>query len=91
MKDRWKLLIACLVIGATIVALIALIGASFRLVPLRSYGIKYYSIYDTVENQEARSNGNYLIGLDHRFHTFPRGIITLNFHTVSLTKDKSLL
>jgi hypothetical protein len=51
-----------------------------------------YDYYDTVDTaQQPRTNGNYLVGLDHSFVEFPKGFIFHEFSIKTLTKDKSLI
>lgn len=57
--------------------IIGALTASFKKVDLREYGILYYTVFSKVDNQTARANGNYLVGLDYDFHKFPSGIILL--------------
>ena len=91
MKDRWKLLIASLIVAAFIILIIGVLSSSFKQVSLSEYGLLHYAVYKYVTDGEARSNGNYLVGLDHSFYTFPRSIITINFDTMTLTKDKTMV
>ena len=91
MKDRWKIFITCLVIALFVVLLISFLGSSFKQISLREYGIMYHEIFSNVQNQTVRTNGNYLVGMDHSFHTFPRGIISFEYHILALTKDKSMI
>ena len=65
MKDRWKILITCLIVAFFLAILIGILSSSFKIVELRQYGILFYAIYNTVQNQDARSHGNYFVGLDH--------------------------
>ena len=58
---------------------------------MREYGLRYYSLFWTLEPETARPNGNYLIGLDYGFYKFPRGIISLEFNTSALTRDMSMV
>ena len=51
----------------------------------------YHEIFSNVENQTARTNGNYLVGLDYNFYTFPKGIISYEYSIIALTKDKSMI
>lgn len=41
--------------------------------------------------QTVRSNGNYLVGIDHRFIGYPKGILKHEFTVSALTKDKSMV
>ena len=91
MKDRWKLLIASLTVTALIILIIGVLMSSFKQVSLAEYGLLHYSVYKFVTDGEARTNGNYLVGFDHNFYTFPRNIITIDFDTMTLTKDKTMV
>jgi hypothetical protein len=44
-----------------------------------------------VNEEVARANGNYLVGLDYNFHKFPRSIISFDFNTSTLTKDMTMV
>ena len=71
MKDRWKIFWIAVFFCIVLAALFLFIGFSFKIIDLRNYGILRYSYYDTVNpNQVPRSNGNYLVGLDHSFIEF---------------------
>lgn len=92
MKDRWKILIASLIIGGVLSVIFLFLGFSFKEVGLREYGILEYTFYNTVdEGQTVRSNGNYLVGLDHIFIAYPKGILKHQFTVSALTKDKSMI
>lgn len=92
MKDRWKILVACLIIGGVLTALFLFLGFSFKTIGLREYGLLTYTFYQTVDPlQTVRSNGNYLVGIDYSFITYPKGILKHNFKVNALTKDKSLV
>ena len=59
MKDRWKILIASLIIGSVLSLLFLFLGFSFKVVDLRSYGVLKYTFYDTVDqSQTARTEAN---------------------------------
>lgn len=76
MKDRWKILIASLIILGVLSCLFLFLGSSFKQVGLREFGIAEYTFYNTVDpTQTVRSSGNYLAGLDFSFITYPRGIL----------------
>lgn len=92
MKDRWKILIASIIIGLVLSLLFLFLGFSFKEVGLRSFGVLQYSFYRTVDKaQSVRTNGNYLVGLDYSFITYPRGLLYHSFTVSLLTKDKSIL
>lgn len=91
MKDRWKIFWTCVVLGFVLAIILGTVTASFKRVELRQYGILYYTIFNRVQNQTARANGNYLIGFDYGFHKFPSGIIPIQFNTMTLTKDMSMV
>lgn len=91
MKDRWKIFWTCVAIACVVGIIVGTLTASFKKVELREYGILYYTIFSRVDNNTARGNGNYLVGLDFGFHKFPSGIISLNFKTMTLTKDMSMV
>jgi len=68
MKDRWKIFWISVFLGIILAALFLFLGFSFRKVDLGDYGILRYDYYDTVDRaQSPRTNGNYLVGLDHSF------------------------
>ena len=92
MKDRWKILIASLIIVAVLGALFLFLGFSFKSIGLREYGILKYTFYNTVDpTQTVRSNGNYLVGLDYSFIPYPKGILKHEFTVRALSKDKSMV
>jgi len=92
MKDRWKILIVSIIIGVVLGLLFLFLGFSFKEVQLRSYGLLEYSFYHTVDQtQSVRYNGNYLVGLDYSFITYPRGLLHHCFTVNVLTKDKSII
>ena len=92
MKDRWKILLVTLLISLILGVVFLFVGLSFQSVGLRSYGILVYNFYDTVDSsQTVRTNGNYLVGLDHEFIEYPRGLISHQVEVEVLTKDKSLI
>ncbi len=91
MKDRWKIFWTCLAFALVLGIVIGSLTASFKKVDLRQYGILYYTIFSKVDNQTARANGNYLVGLDYDFHKFPSGIVIFDFKTMTLTKDMSMI
>ncbi len=92
MKDRWKLFWISVFLSLIMAALFLFMGFSLRKVDLANYGILRYNYYDTLDvTQTPRSNGNYLVGLDHSFVEFPRGFITHEFSITTLTKDKSMI
>lgn len=77
MKDRWKIFWTCVAFAIVLGIVVGSLTASFKKVELREYGILYYTVFSKVDNQTARANGNYLVGLDYDFHKFPSGIILL--------------
>lgn len=92
MKDRWKILITSLIIGALLATVLFFLSFSFKKIQLREHGLLEYTFYSTVDpTQTVRSNGNYLIGLDYRFIIYPKGILKHEFTVSALTKDKSLV
>lgn len=42
-------------------------------------------------SQTVRENGNYLVGIDYRFVSYPKSILKHNFTITALTKDKSIV
>lgn len=92
MKDRWKILIISLIISGVFAIIFLFLGFSFKEVGLREYGLLQYTFYQTVyEDQTVRSNGNYLVGLDHVFLAYPKQVLMHNFTVSALTKDKSIV
>ena len=92
MKDRWKILLVTLLISFILGIVFMFLGLSFKSVDLRSYGILVYTFYNTVDpSQTIRANGNYLVGLDHTFVEYPRGLLSHRVDVEVLTKDKSLI
>ncbi len=92
MKDRWKLLLATIIVGGTVTVLFLFLGFSFKVVGLREYGLLEYAFYDTIDStQTVRENGNYLVGIDYRFVTYPKNMLKHNFSITTLTKDKSMI
>lgn len=68
MKDRWKIFWISVFLGLILAALFLFMGFSLRKVDLLNYGVLRYDYYDTLDiNQSPRTNGNYLVGLDHSF------------------------
>lgn len=68
MKDRWKIFWISVFLGLILAALFLFMGFSLRKVDLLNYGVLRYDYYDTVDSgQSPRTNGNYLVGLDHSF------------------------
>lgn len=68
MKDRWKIFWISVFLGLILAALFLFMGFSLRKVDLLNYGLLRYDYYDTVDSgQSPRTNGNYLVGLDHSF------------------------
>lgn len=92
MKDRWKLLIISIVISLLLAIIFLFIGFSFKTVSLRDYGVLQYDFYKSVDPaQTVHSNGNYLVGIDHSFISYPKGLIYHRFTVEILTKDKSIV
>lgn len=91
MRDRWKIFWTCVALAVALGIIIGTISASFKKIELQEYGVLYYTLYNKVDNNTARANGNYLVGLDWGFHKFPSGIISLQFVTMALTKDMSMV
>jgi hypothetical protein len=92
MKDRWKILLAALIISLVLAVLFIFLGFSFKVISLREYGLLQYSFFHTVDpNQPVRTSGNYLVGIDHSFITYPKGLLYHKFNVDILTKDKSIL
>ena len=76
MKDRWKILVTSIIIGSVLSALFLFLGFSFKQVSLREYGLLEYLFFGTVDGGQAvRSSGNYLVGLDHGFIVYPKGLL----------------
>lgn len=91
MKDRWKMLITSLVFTSILALIFLFLGVSMRMVPLRDYGVLLYTYFQTVDpTQQVRINGNYLVGLDHAFLSYPRGIIKHSFVAEVLSNDKAI-
>lgn len=81
MKDRWKIVIVAVVIGLVLALLFLFLGFSFSTISLREYGLLKYDFYHTVDqSQAARSNGNYLIGIDFSFVKYPKGLLHHHFN-----------
>jgi len=92
MKDRWKLLLATVIIGGVVTVIFLFLGFSFKSVGLREYGLLEYTFYRTVDKaQTVRENGNYLVGIDYRFVTYPKSMLKHEFSITALTKDKSMI
>lgn len=92
MKDRCKICIAATVISSTLALLFLFLGFSFKIVTLREYGLLEYSFFRSVDrSQTVRSNGNYLVGIDYGFITYPKGLLSHRFSVEILTKDKSIV
>lgn len=92
MKDRWKIVLISVLITITLGLVLIFLGFSFKIVDLRSYGILKYDYYHTIDTtQTIRTNGNYLVGIDHSFIQYPKGLIVHQFTTTALTKDKSMI
>ena len=92
MKDRWKILISSIVIASILTLLLLFLGFSFKRVSLWEYGLLRYNFYQTVaQAQSVRTSGNYLVGIDYSFITYPRGLLTHPFRVDVLTKDKSMI
>ena len=92
MKDRWKVVIASVIIVSILSALFLFLGFSFKRVGLTEYGILKYTFYNTVDpSQTVRSSGNYLVGLDYSFIDYPKSILQHEFTVTTLTKDKSMI
>lgn len=92
MKDRWKILLASIIISSILAIIFLFLGFSFRKVGLNEYGLLEYLFYRTVDQgQTVRGSGNYLVGLDHTFISYPKGILKHNFTVSALTKDKSIV
>ncbi len=76
MKDRWKIFWISVFMAIILAALFLFMGFSLRKVDLLNYGVLRYDYYDTVDKtQSPRTNGNYLVGLDHSFIEFPKGLL----------------
>jgi hypothetical protein len=76
MKDRWKIVLISVILSLTLGLALIFLGFSFKLVELTSYGILKYDYYQTIDTtQLIRTNGNYLVGLDHSFLKYPKGLI----------------
>jgi hypothetical protein len=92
MKDRWKILITSIVIASILTVLLLFLGFSFKRVSLWEYGLLKYDFYSTVDQAQAvRTSGNYLVGIDYSFTTYPRGLLSHPFKVDVLTKDKSMI
>jgi hypothetical protein len=92
MKDRWKICIVATVISVALTILFLFLGFSFKLITLREYGLLEYTFFQTVDrSQTVRSNGNYLVGIDYAFITYPKGLLSHKFNVEILTKDKSIV
>lgn len=92
MKDRWKICITATVIAVVLAVLFLFLGFSFKIVTLREYGLLQYDFYGTVDRaQVVRANGNYLVGIDYSFITYPKGLLSHKFSVEVLTKDKSII
>lgn len=92
MKDRWKICITATVISVVLAIIFLFLGFSFKLVTFREYGLLQYNFYGTVDrNQVVRTNGNYLVGIDYSFITYPKGLLSHKFNAEILTKDKSII
>lgn len=92
MKDRWKICIIATIISITLATLLLFLGFSFKTISLRDYGLLQYDFYQTVDlSQTVRTNGNYLVGIDHSFITYPKGLLSHSFSVEILTKDKSVV
>ncbi len=80
MKDRWKICIIATIISIALAALFLFLGFSFKSISLRDYGILQYDFYQTVDqSQIVRANGNYLVGIDHSFINYPKGLLSHSF------------
>lgn len=80
MKDRWKICIIATIISIALAALFLFLGFSFKSISLRDYGILQYDFYQTVDqSQTVRANGNYLVGIDHSFINYPKGLLSHSF------------
>lgn len=81
MKDRWKILIVCIIISVILATIALFLGFSFKKVNIREYGLLYYNFYNTVDqSQSIRANGNYIVGLDYDFYKYPKGLLKHNFN-----------
>ena len=49
MKDRWKILLVTVIIGLILGVVLLFLGLSFKIVPLRDYGILVYDFFQTVD------------------------------------------
>lgn len=92
MKDRWKICIVATIISILLAVLFLFLGFSFKTISLREYGLLQYDFYKTVDqSQTVRTNGNYLVGIDYSFITYPKGLLSHQFNVEILTKDKSIV
>ena len=76
MKDRWKIFIVSLVFGLIFAMFLFFLGFSFKTVGLNDFALLQYTFFKTVDrSQSVRSSGNYLVGIDYGFISYPRGIL----------------